>query len=513
MNKIKVVIVDDELTSRNTIKGLLSDSAEYEVVADFSGGRQALGWLRENDADILLCDMQMPELNGVELMQSIHMFHEFLPIIAISGFDNFDYVRGSLVNRAENYLLKHELTREYLLSVLNEVKEKYRIVPEEKAVCRRIGYCFRDERDFTEQNILRLKEEGQISFECHNVVPIVVSPDYRLPEGAHPKEYVQNILNAFADILKQIIGQEYPYLICMTNRNHLLILMSFANMASSLFVINTLKNLTGQLQRKMIRMLDTTTTMLVGDIHFSLQKAVKEARLLENMMEEKLYLGGNRIVIHPRMSEPVYGKGEIPSALWKQLEFDLKHMACFPSEAVDEILEILEQNRACRESVCLNCRRAAELLAAGMEEEEKEAAFQRMDVYEIFGQFRNELGRLSRKRQELCRKNRPRYSLLIEQVVEYIGQNYEKDISLDSCAQMTGSSYAHLSREFKKETGSRFVEYLNFVRITKAKSLLIRNRLPMKEIAIKSGFRKYNYFFTVFKEVEGITPSEFAAKN
>lgn len=104
MAKIKLMIVDDELISRNTIKKLLEDNGSYEVVADFSDGNAALDWLRGNDIDILLCDMQMPGMNGVELIRMIHVINEFLPVIAISAFDNFDYVRGSLVNGAANYL-------------------------------------------------------------------------------------------------------------------------------------------------------------------------------------------------------------------------------------------------------------------------------------------------------------------------------------------------------------------------------------------------------------------------
>ena len=111
MAKIKIVLVDDELTARNTIKRYLEGSSTYEVVADFANGKAVLEWLRKNKTDILLCDMQMPEINGVELMRSVHIIDEYLPVIAISGYDDFNYVRGSLINGAANYLLKHELTK------------------------------------------------------------------------------------------------------------------------------------------------------------------------------------------------------------------------------------------------------------------------------------------------------------------------------------------------------------------------------------------------------------------
>lgn len=227
MSKIKLVVVDDDLTSRNTIKNYLMNEDSYEVVSDFSDGKSALDWLRKNDADILLCDMQMPELNGVELMRLVHLINEFMPVIAISGFDNFDYVRGSLINGAANYLLKHELTKEGLLNTLDQVRDKYRIVPGSYTSCRRTGYCIYDKKQFTGEQIRKLADRGEIAFECANTVPLALSPDYRLSEIVMPSEYKQGIVSAITDILAQILGQEIPYLVYVTQEYHLVILLSF----------------------------------------------------------------------------------------------------------------------------------------------------------------------------------------------------------------------------------------------------------------------------------------------
>ena len=149
MATIKLALVDDELMSRNTIKKYLEGNGTYEIAADFQNGKMALEWLRKNSIDILLCDMQMPEMDGVELMRNVHIIDEYLPIIAISSFDDFNYVRGSLINGAANYLLKHEITKENLLYVLGQVREKYHIVPAEKNICCHRGFCIYDKNEFT----------------------------------------------------------------------------------------------------------------------------------------------------------------------------------------------------------------------------------------------------------------------------------------------------------------------------------------------------------------------------
>lgn len=511
MLKIKLLIVDDELTSRNTLKGLLRGSDDYEVAADFADARQALAWLRENEVDILLCDMQMPEIDGVELIRLVHIINEFLPVIAISGFDNFDYVRGSLINGTANYLLKHELTRERLIEALDQVREKYRITPTGRPVCRRAGYCIRNAWEFTEKHIRELCEEGRISFVCSNIVPIALSPDYRFPADVRPGEYRRDIQNAVLDILAQIIGTEYPYLVCVTERSYVMLLVAFPEVRSLMYLINILRNLTARLQKQILRLLDLTVTVITGGTPLPLGKAIGECRRAETLLEDKLYLGGDRVETFQTVVPVQYGDGDIPDSLWRQLAFDLENDTPGGPESLNEFFTRMKAERYRREHVAQICRRIVSLLRD--DEKSNKQLFERLDAFELLEQFRAEILMLYEKRKQEEHRAQPPHSPMIRQVLEYIDQNYRSEISLESCAQEAGVSYTHLSRAFKAEMGMRFVEYLNGRRIVRAKSLLIRGALPMKEIVEQSGFRGYNYFFTVFKEREGVTPSDFAAKN
>lgn len=324
MAKIKLMIVDDELISRNTIKKLLEDNGSYEVVADFSDGNAALDWLRGNDIDILLCDMQMPGMNGVELIRMIHVINEFLPVIAISAFDNFDYVRGSLVNGAANYLLKHELTRKHLISVLDQARDKYKIVPEERTIRHRVGYCFYDRKDFTADNIRSMADSGVLDFSCSNMAAIAISPDYSFPPGAKPADYKHDICKAVIDILGQILGKEYGYLIWQTRQEHLILLVSFTGVTSTLYMLNVIKNLAGRLQRQIIRMLDLTVTIICGNPQTDLKAAVKDAYEMDGLLEDKLYIGGNRVTAAAMARKLHYGTEDIPPNYWKQLAFELE---------------------------------------------------------------------------------------------------------------------------------------------------------------------------------------------
>lgn len=515
MAKIKIILVDDELTSRNMIKKYLEDNPVYEITADFQNGKLALEWLRKNSADILLCDMQMPEMDGVELMRNVHIIDEYMPVVAISGFDDFNYARGSLVNGAANYLLKHELTREKLVYVLDQVRERYRIIPEEKQICDQRGYCTYDKEEFKEEYLKYLAENGIIHFHCHNVIPVAVAPDYKFPEGVNIAEYKQDVSKAVIDILNQILGIQYEYVIYVSRRYHLLLLLSFPGAKSTLFMLNTLTNFTSRLQRQIIRMLDITVTLAAGELHQELKRALEEVWTLEELLADKLYLGGNRMISSAAAKKMVYCEKEIPQSLWEQFQFELTHRMDGFKNTLCEVLDTIERERFSYERMLWTSREILELLIEYhyVEDRDGNRLLECIKEYEEYGQLRMDIMELFRRQLYQNRqKQGKKYSHQIEQAVAYIKQNYMDDISLEKCAELTGVSYTYLSREFKKETGMRFVECLNRQRVDRAKSLLVRKDIAVKQAAELAGFRNYNYFFKVFKEMEGVTPSEFLAK-
>ena len=460
MAKIKLMIVDDELISRNTIKKLLEKNETYEVVADFSDGKAALEWLRGNDIDILLCDMQMPGMNGVELIRMIHVINEFLPVIAISAFDNFEYVRGSLVNGAANYLLKHELTKKSLLSVLDQARDKYQIVPAERTVRHRVGYCFYDRKEFTADNIRTMAESGEIEFNCANMAAIAISPDYSFPQGSKPAEYKHDISKAVIDILGQILGKEYGYLIWITRQEHLILLISFSGVTSTLYMLNVIKNLAGRLQRQIIRMLDLTVTIICGNLRNGLESALEEAYQMDALLEDKLYIGGNRVTSAAVARKISYSTEDIPPNYWKQLAFELESSTGGTADTLNDFFGWMEEKRAPLDRVRDTSQRLAALIDKHRPSPDREIdlVLERIREYEILEQFREEILELfARSQGALQKPEKKEYSPVIQQVLDYIRQNFTSDISLEKCAAVTGSSYTYLSRQFKQETGMRFV--------------------------------------------------------
>lgn len=93
----------------------------------------------------------------------------------------------------------------------------------------------------------------------------------------------------------------------------------------------------------------------------------------------------------------------------------------------------------------------------------------------------------------------------VASATSYIDRFYYKNISLEKCARNIGVNASYLSRIFHQETNNTFSKYVSFVRIRMAKIKILQG-CPLKQVASECGFRNYNYFFKVFKDVEGITP-------
>ena len=102
---------------------------------------------------------------------------------------------------------------------------------------------------------------------------------------------------------------------------------------------------------------------------------------------------------------------------------------------------------------------------------------------------------------------------LIQQIVNYVDEEYRNPISIKVISYSFNISAAYLGRLFKQETGEGFSRYLNNLRIEKAKELLVSTNIKANKIALEVGYSDSNYFYNIFKKYTGIYPSEYIELN
>lgn len=106
--KIKLVVAEDNFIIRAGIRKLLNKSQEIEIVGEATNGMEALRLVQESKPDILLLDVEMPVLNGIDVAWALKESNSVTKILVLSAYDDQEYIRGMLLNGASGYLLKDE---------------------------------------------------------------------------------------------------------------------------------------------------------------------------------------------------------------------------------------------------------------------------------------------------------------------------------------------------------------------------------------------------------------------
>lgn len=96
--------------------------------------------------------------------------------------------------------------------------------------------------------------------------------------------------------------------------------------------------------------------------------------------------------------------------------------------------------------------------------------------------------------------------------MNFIQDNYSREVSLDDVSGEVNISPYYFSKIFKEETGENFIEYLTRIRMEKAKELLKKPEISVKEAGVQSGYTDPNYFSRIFKKQTGMTPSEYKTR-
>ena len=121
---LRVFLVEDESTIRATLRDTVPwDQVGYEFAGEAGDGEMALPLLRQARPDVLITDIRMPFMDGLELSRLVLREFPRMKIVIISGYDDFDYARQAIDLGVERYLLK-PITKSDLLKVLTEIKEK-----------------------------------------------------------------------------------------------------------------------------------------------------------------------------------------------------------------------------------------------------------------------------------------------------------------------------------------------------------------------------------------------------
>lgn len=534
---LKVLVVDDDAFVHTQLKKIINWEKEgfllhNEVVA----GSAAPAVLQKVLPDIVITDMSMPGMDGVAVIEHINRNHPHIKVIALSGYDDFNYVKKSLKLGAVDYILKHELTSEVLLTLLQSLKKV--ILSEEQGISGRqkTDEQFKTGRDFLSQSFInmlvrkgisdrikaekRLKDLG-LEIGTRNLVVVVGEiDDYIQLKADYTSTELYNLLDSFMLMATQILKETGNTAFSFLEEGNFIIIFSFDDSRSGHFIYNQVLTAVTRIKSTMKRYLNITACFGIGEICPDIVEINRYYENAAGLLKKKFYEGKDKIF-------RCTCADEVKENYYKLQIKDEKNIMNFlrllKEEQCKSYLESIF-NKLQKEQPSIN--RAKMTFVALINIIHKVAGDTGIDLSMIYAQGEDAYGELEKfgtiqeikdwlflLYDRMFRLLRavyiPVYDEVTGKAVEYIYKNYKHSISLSDAARYIGVNSSYLSRKFKKDCGKGFNEYLNKIRIEYAKVLMENGYKNIKEIVTEVGFKNYNYFFKVFKDSQGMTPLEY----
>ena len=533
-----VMIVDDELYARMRIKvefGLEKDG--FLVDQEAVSGYEALNKMAENLPDIVLTDMQMPGMDGVALIEEIKKRYPGIPIVALSGYSDYKYVRSSLKMGAIDYLLKHKLERETVLEALRKCAEGIQTIRayecDEKKYEKSSQSHRLEEHGNGRQFLLRLLHGGYAdpsgNAEAYsffqgkngNLQLILMQLDHvKKVEKENGKIEFLMMIPIILSILKEVVSQYSAGTVESMGEGEFVILISFEGVYSQQYIWSTRHKLIQALRENLNKYTNLTASFAVGRIVHHLSELAECYRQTRQELSLSYLTGSNSLINVSEKKETGEDelftlRGEDEKKISESVRKRDRKQCKEALSCVFEDLLRREANKASCQVVCMELLnliiRSTKELPLGekllelctrrkhdvlINETIQDNHQQILAAYEQLFDFLEQISPLSA------------YNRNTVSAIEYIHSHFQQDISLDEVAGKLNINKSYLSRVFSRDCGKSFSEYVSWYRVEQAKKFLDQG-LPIKEVAELVGIGNQSYFFRVFKSCTGVTPNSY----
>ncbi|HHW47881.1 MAG TPA: response regulator [Clostridiaceae bacterium] len=534
----RVLIVDDELLIRTTLKYMLDwEAIGFTLSGEAANGREALEFIKKSTPDIILLDMRMPVMDGLQLSYELKKDYPDVQMIILSNYDDFEYVKNTLKNGAVDYILKHNLNEDTLRDALLRAKAVLEnskasrdrvldVVPnnlaafKENLVIQLLTGQFR-----SEEEVEKIFDALQIKLDTKNVVFIEIAIDhYRSVVGDGDLKAASFLEFALVNVSEDILKKYGNGLVTHISNEKFALILSFAQYRSSLKIDERIKEILQSISTSLYELLNITVSFSVGTMCDSILTISESYRKAEENLKNRFYTGKGSIITSNEI------KSNCTDSAGLSIETEKKLITCLKLQQKDKLMELLKGlfefikkekislsgsqmiffdligiiSKICKEnhiplSTVYSSSETPHKLMAELETlDEIESWF-----INIFINIYNAL----HGTDDVASSE----SEYVRQALTIIRNHYSENISLSYVARQINISSTYLSTLFKEETGEGFAQYLIRYRIEKAKALLREENIDIKEIVKLCGFSDYGYFFRIFKKKVGMTPMEYAA--
>ncbi len=540
MNEIKVFLVEDEMVIRRGIKNSIDWEKEgYIFCGEASDGELAYPMIIKEKPDILITDIRMPFMDGLELCKLVKKELPNIKILILSGYDEFDYAKEAIRLGVTEYLLK-PISSGKLLEALNGVSESIRREKEDKDLVRKYMEEMRENTEHEKQKFFEQMIAGNLSmadaletgkkYEMNLSAGMYNLLLFRFTLGEENRKSGELLGEAEYAIEKLTERLEYVFEFQRGVEGWAFLLMADNEEQMS----ERVKELSKDLEEIMKNYSTITYFGGIGQPVARLRELEESFREAERALAARFTMELNRIISVEdiRMAQNVDTLDDIEITSFGEIEKTRTMLEKFLNNgAEDEIDEFVDVyiNELPEENLKSVLMRQYIIMDAyivmmsfcekieGIEGEmqaQSEELKNSMKTIQTLEEIKNYIRMLLKKiigvRDTISGR---RYSDIIEIAKDQIRKTYMSDeISLNTIAAEVGMSPSYFSSIFSKEMGKTFVEYLTEIRMDRAKELLMCSSMKTSEIGYEVGYKDPHYFSYIFKKTQNCTPKEFRAR-
>ncbi len=526
---IKVFLAEDEYIVREGIKNKVPWTENgYEFCGEASDGELALPMIDKACPDILITDIKMPFMDGLELARLVKAKHPEIEIVFLTGYAEFDYAKEAIKLGAAEYLSKPVGSNE-IIEALAPIKRKIEEREQEKEMLQ----FYRDEmRENTERDkgdlfadlvsgaghtaeLLQRAKDMDIDLvaSCYSILLLNVKSDHH-----EQVEYSKSVLDMFSEV-DELCREGNPITFSQSQDGKAYIFKGDSETGLNEYIDDFVESIKEKFDRHAhIGYFGgiSEAVMRLGELprcYESAQRAFAHRYLIEE----------NKIIRNSDISVAFNEVGESELVVPNQLD-RTGFLEFLKLGSVDEVRFFVEdffmglgnsaiKSLLMRQYVVVDAflKVSDFVKEVGGDIEKLEQVNERKETLATEDGAREYLCRIMEtavlERESVSRDKNGRR---VADIISYIEENYaNEELGLNMVAEHMNFSPNHLSAIFSQETGQTLIKYLTDIRIKKAKELLKCTSMKAAEICEAVGYKDAHYFSYLFKKNVGMSPMEF----
>lgn len=532
MDKYTVLLVDDEEEVIQVIMRKINwEGLGFSVIGYANNGVKALEMVEEFQPDVVMTDIKMPYMDGMELSRHIKTEFPATKILLFTGFDEFEYAKEAVHMEVEEYILKPvnsvDITNVFTqmkIKLDQEISEKRNVETLKKyyldslPILQTNFYSTLIEGRIQKKDLARYLSDYQISFTgpYYCCVVIHASSADEAPEDIKPLLMFTAVQKQSQERLgKKWMAKSFTYL------GRTILIVQLKNKSE----ISELTDECDRFCKYVRRMIGVDITVGIGKVCEDILDLSQSYASAKEAVSYRAIYGAVRAIniqeIAPKKEDGVEAAGDTELAnLFKIIRLSTTEKI---EKAVDQYLnsisvpaKSLQQHHIDMMELVSSLYKFAMNNGISMEELGGDMRKLYVGLLDFEPELlRNWLINMSRYFSEniVSERSRSRKSFVLR-AKEYVYNNYgDEQLSLDYVCEVLGMSNSYFSTIFKKETGQNFTTYLTDYRLNEASRLLMETNEKSYIIAKKVGYTDPNYFSYVFKRKFGVSPSKYRTEH